>query len=426
NPLTAYLRIHHVGLERSHEKGWHPEKEGTSLKGQVNGLLGRGGDQSASKSASHDATPITSLRDPASFAPPPKRGVAPPPPMPHSSATGKPPAPAPPGRPAANGNHYADQAQQDEGVDEPTPPPKPYRLDTTGLSTSHLPPPPGRRVGADGQTPPPISPSVRAPPPAPPARVHSQLPSATTGNLNQGAVSRLGQAGISVPGFGIGGSSSKPAPPPRTSSPGASSSSFSSKASSHMTDLSTRFSSRFGGGSSSSTAAPAATTTTAVAPPPATTTAESKGTTWAEKQAALRTASNFHKNPSSVSLADARAAAGTANNFRERHGEQVASGMRTANNFREKHSDQISSGMSKASSLGQSTAQSTTTSSGTGIGAGASGMMGQLTNSFNAAVAKKKPAPPPPPPKKKAGRQQASSTEDDAPPPVPMSTRPSF
>ncbi|KAK7949700.1 hypothetical protein PG988_016339 [Apiospora saccharicola] len=334
------------------KKGWHPEKEGTTLRGQVSGLLGRGGDQPSS-SAHRDATPITSLKDPASFAPPPRRGVAPPPPVP-----GK---PAPPARPGSNGGYSTYQAEQDEGVQEqPAAPPKPYRVDTTGLSTAHLPPPPSRR--GDGHTPPPASSSARPPPPLPPSRggggapspslpprlpprsgtsspvhsaqspVHAQLPSATTGNLNQGAVSRLSQAGISVPGFGIGGGSKSPAPPPppRTGSP----SSFSSKASGHMTDLSARFSKLGGGGSSSSPPPP---TTTVAAPPPAMAGGSaSQGTTWAEKQAALRTASNFHKNPSSVSFSEARTAAGTANNFRQRHGDQVASGMRTANNLGQK------------------------------------------------------------------------------------------
>lgn len=56
-----------------------------------------------------------------------------------------------------------------------------------------------------------------------------------------------------------------------------------------------------------------------------------------QKQDALRTASNFHKDPSSISLSDARATASTANNFRERHGEQVAAGGRWAGAMNKKY-----------------------------------------------------------------------------------------
>ena len=55
-----------------------------------------------------------------------------------------------------------------------------------------------------------------------------------------------------------------------------------------------------------------------------TTTAPARGTTWAQKQAALSTASQFQRDPSKVNSADAHAAFSTANNFRQRHGEEVA------------------------------------------------------------------------------------------------------
>ncbi|CAI4217830.1 unnamed protein product [Parascedosporium putredinis] len=41
--------------------------------------------------------------------------------------------------------------------------------------------------------------------------------------------------------------------------------------------------------------------------------------------------------PSTVSFQDARSAASTANNFRQRHGDQVASAARTANSFNQKY-----------------------------------------------------------------------------------------
>ena len=149
-----------------------------------------------------------------------------------------------------------------------------------------------------------------------------------------------------------------------------------------------------------------------------------------EKQAALRTASNFHKNPSSVSFSDAKAAASTANNFRQRHGDQVAAAATSANDFRQRHSEQIGKGAQAASSLGQRF--------GVGLGPTKQGVANQANTSqgeraeasplgqFAAGLAKKKPAPPPPPPKKKPGLTPVPVDDGDAPPPVPLSTRPKF
>lgn len=369
------------------KSGWHPEKEGTTLKGQVNGLLGRGDNSPSSSSSTHVAQPVSSLRDPASFGPPPRRTGTP------LSAPPPPPAAASPSTSLYNNNNNNPPTPNARAA-PPLPAPKPFSINTSGLDTSHLPPPPVR--GATGRAPPPPPPPYTAGKPAPPAlpprlpprsgasspvRVQSpaQTPPATAeppqqGFLNQGAMSRLGKAGISVPGFGIGGNKS-PAPPP-------------------------------------------------TADPP------SQGTTWAEKQAALRTASNFHKNPSSVSFSDAKAAASTANNFRQRHGDQVAAAATSANDFRQRHSEQIGKGAQAASSLGQRF----------GVGFGptnqgeanqANASQGERTTAsplgqFAAGLAKKKPAPPPPPPKKKPGLTPAPVDDGEAPPPVPLSTRPKF
>ncbi|KAJ4354711.1 hypothetical protein N0V85_009598 [Neurospora sp. IMI 360204] len=88
------------------KKGWHPEKEGTTLKGQVKGLLGRGEDP-RERYADHQSTPIASLRDPASFPPPPKRRTA-----------GDMTPPPPPSRPTSTNpaeSHQYGQQQQYEG-----------------------------------------------------------------------------------------------------------------------------------------------------------------------------------------------------------------------------------------------------------------------------------------------------------------------
>jgi hypothetical protein len=124
------------------------------------------------------------------------------------------------------------------------PPSGPYRKDTSGLRTDHLPPPPVRRNNTPGAspgpvpppranlglpartpaaaTPPPRAAAARPPPVLPPRQneypdEHTPAPPPTYGeaiqpnlpkpnSLNQSAIDRLGQAGVSVPGFGIGNS----------------------------------------------------------------------------------------------------------------------------------------------------------------------------------------------------------------------------
>jgi len=133
----------------------------------------------------------------------------------------------------------------------------------------------------------------------------------------------------------------------------------------------------------------------------------STGTSWADKRAALETARNAHRDPSSVSFADARSAAGTANNFRQRHGEAIAGGVGRLN------------------SMGV----------GVGFGGSSSSTTQEAENSGNAAslvaAAGKKAPPPPPPPKKKVlgfdgqGQGQGGSAPPP-PPPVPMGSKPRF
>ncbi|KAF2995130.1 hypothetical protein E8E14_001603 [Neopestalotiopsis sp. 37M] len=387
------------------KNGWHPEKEGTTFKGQMKSLVGRG-DSSNQDRSSHVAAPISSLRDPASFAPPPKRDPSRPIPAPAASSYAPAlPSSTRPGPPAPPARYEQQQspgyAQQQEGLIEaaPRPAPKKWQLDTTGLSTSHLPPPPGRLDGADGRSPvsagtpvsasgtiakgPPPSLPPRLPPrsgtnspvrtasPSLPARSATHTPepaaNAASGFLNQGAASRLGAAGISVPGFGIGGNKTGPAPPPPRSPANASS----------------------------------------PAPPP-----PSQGTTWQQKQAALRTASQFHKDPSTVSFSDAKAAASTANNFRQRHGEQVAGGLRTANSLGQRF------GVTPPPPAAQQGSAAATSPAATASESGGSISVRDLAS----AIGKKKPAPPPP--RKKPDLSTGGSA--GGPPPVPMSTRPTF
>ncbi|KAI8956987.1 hypothetical protein F5Y11DRAFT_119589 [Daldinia sp. FL1419] len=367
------------------KNGWHPEKEGTSLKGQVKSLVGRG-DKPSSHSSDHSATPISSLRDPSSFGPPPKRIGA------SGSATGSRSS-----SPVHPGPAYGVQPHQQQ-AEEPTAEPRPYRVDTTGLSTSNLPPPPLRRDSPDKRepVPPPSLPSKPSGPPSLPPRlpprsgnaspVHAQSPVSTENNpssnyLNQGAINRLGAAGISVPGLGIGkaGGSAPPPPPARSPSTASAVGGLSTKPSNgQLNELQSRFSRL---SPSNTKQEPTATPT--------------QGTTWVEKQAALKTAASFRKDPSSVSFADAKAAAVTAHNFQQRHGDQVASGLKTANELNQRYGGV------------EGNKQETTTSP-----------MGQISGF----IGKKKP--PPPPPAKKP--QLSGAGSEGVPPPVPIASRPKF
>ncbi|KAH6624405.1 hypothetical protein B0J18DRAFT_456696 [Chaetomium sp. MPI-SDFR-AT-0129] len=350
-------------------------ERGSALKGQVKSKIGRGEDNT-SRYENHTSAPLASLRDPASFAPPPKRNpnavIGVPSPTTSTGTTG-PPIPSRPGT-------FADSTPEQE---EPAAPPKPWRLDTTGLSTSHLPPPPGRKDGANTRSPPPVppnnntthrpgppglpprlpprssnpsSPATGTPSPPPPYSSpttgpalptrHKPQPSPTSGSLspatssphlNQSAISRLSAAGVSVPGLGIGRGNANPT------------------------------------STTNSTTAPA--------------------------------------------LEDVRAAADAVNaadGFRRKHGEQVGAGVKALGGLQ-----------GRFGGVGGGEGNGTSVGSGHGSGSGIAGSIGNL-----AAVSGKKKPPPPPPPKKKPGLGGGSrgdgEQEHDEPPPIPMATRPQF
>ncbi|EDU43383.1 hypothetical protein PtrSN002B_005338 [Pyrenophora tritici-repentis] len=396
--------------------GWHPEKsransgssaggQSDSKLGQVKGWVGKaqGKDVHAESAREHQSAPLSSLKDPASFAPPPKRvnynAV------PASSGT----------RPSTVASS---RTEEQEEAEDNRPAPGPYRRDTTGLSTAHLPKPPAFRPGTASPTttgsapkpkpslPPRLPPRQNSNPhefsaaPPPTYNEATQQETASHGGLNQGALGRLGQAGVSVPGFGIGRTASPPVPPRANPSPpvpprAKSSSSttvpppVASGHGSQMNELQNRFAKLTG--PKSRTPAPA--------PPPTT------GTSWADKQAALRTASNLRNDPSKVSASDLKGAASTANNFQQRHGDQVASGWKSANSLNQKYGI-----MGKMNSLGSSSGaaapppvQSPT----------------QIQGSQGGGLGKK--APPPPPPKKK----ELGNGSGEAPP-IPLSSKPKF
>jgi hypothetical protein len=364
--------------------------------------MGKGKGNSSAED--HQSTPLSALKDPASFGPPPKRvpGQTPGSPAVARADTGSLGAPLPRSQIEEDRQRQREREEAERrAAEEPPPPSGPYRVDTTGLSTAHLPRPPAFRPHEMSESP--TAPSSGRPKPALPPRLpprnptHSNVPLSpppsyndcthstdpSRGMLNQGALNRLGHAGVSVPGFDIGSKSppvpsrtsttSPPVPsrmsavaPPPPISP--------ARNGPQLGELQSRF---------------AKMNTTS--PPPAAGT----GTTWAQKQAALKTASDFKKDPSSVSFADAREAASTANNFRERHGEQAASGLSAANSLNQKYG--VMDRMKSYSSDGTTPQQ-----------------VPQPASGFGAASKK---APPPPPPAKKRELQSG-------PPPVPLGSKP--
>ncbi|KAI1819323.1 hypothetical protein F4861DRAFT_544032 [Xylaria intraflava] len=198
------------------KSGWQQGKEGSSsLKNQVKGLVNR--DDGTSRHETHIAAPRSSLRDPASFGPPPKH-VAAHKPVAAQTASSQATAAAP----VTAGAEPPYHAQQPQHAEEPLAEPRPYQVDRTGLSTSHYPPPPARpsahspgptatttttkaAAAAKSKVPPSLPPrlptrsenSIRSP-----GSTNSQA--VNRGYLNQGAINNLGAAGISVPGLGIG------------------------------------------------------------------------------------------------------------------------------------------------------------------------------------------------------------------------------
>lgn len=131
-----------------------------------------------------------------------------------------------------------------------------------------------------------------------------------------------------------------------------------------------------------------------------------QGTTWAEKQSALKTASSFRDNPSSVSFSDARNAASTFNNFRERHGTQVASGLKSANALNSKYgiADTVTSHNAPSKQVEPEYDHGPI-----------------LMEDKTASPVKKAP---PPPPKKKPGLGAAPVDNSGGPPPIPLASKP--
>ncbi|KAI1609383.1 hypothetical protein EDD36DRAFT_477857 [Exophiala viscosa] len=452
------------------KEGWQPKgKDGGKeswrgdFKGinQVAGWMGKGRDPNKTEASEHVSRPLTTLKDPALFGPPPKNvnyhgGAALPNEItPHTGGLGA------PLRPNQTANRATPSPAPEEVVEEERPagPPLPYRADRTGLRTDHLPPPPVHREVERSSTavekqphrpkpglpprlpsrqntmptpsPPPV---VTSPPPqaAPPAYEavaarQSSHQASTNYGINQGAVNRLANAGVSVPALGIGSNTSSnpwqseksqtnvtksPSPQPQP-------------ATSQLSEIQARFArmnSNTGanGGSQHSTSSPYG--APAQSPPPVSTpgTAQQQqpqANTWAEKQATFRTAQNLHRDPSSVSVADAQSAAKSVNAFRSRHQDSINKAGTKATELNKKYNvaGRLNSFLEKHSSPTSETPPSVNA-----VVTTPPPQPQQPQNPEIAASLSRKP-PPPPPPKKPATLSGPAS-----PPPVPLGTKPSF
>lgn len=363
----------------------------------------------------HRSRPLASLKNPDAFGPPPKNlnyhGDA-------ASSNAITPGQSGLGAPVSTEEIRSKDEDEQREIDaaeesaarKAAAPPIPYRADTTGLSTRNLPKPPLRRNEYEAQqsenlpnlahkTKPSLPPRLPprqisnskqgpfSPPPPYSATVSATPNDARSDVISKGALGRLGSAGISVPGLSIGGGTdasnrhdlAKRGDNDSMSSPSAGQGSQLNELQSRFSKMSTK------------------------PPSPG---SPSEGTTFAQKQAAFKTASSFRNDPSSISLADARATASTANNFRERHGDQVASGWKSANALNQKYdlSNKVGGYASNSGTSNQIEPVLPTTTSDT---------------SYPAVHMTKKKAPPPPPKKVFTGGDSASS-----PPPIPLSSKP--
>ena len=425
--------------------------------------MGKGKKPGENDAEQHVSRPLAALKDPSQFGPPPKNvnyhgGAALPNQItPHRDGWG-----APLSQDQIQNARAPAQEEVEEEEEKPKGPPVPYRADRTGLQTNNFAPPPVHRalaaspaeaeVGPAKPKPglPPRLPArkntqdaaspMSPPPPAyEPAAPQPQPPTPSNGMLNKSSLSRLGNAGVSVPGLGIGRSTNNTTTTSTSANPWSNERSQSTTSpppsnaaggNSQLSELQSRFSRMTSSSSVPKTTTPAPTDPNST-PPLA-------RPTLGESQSALRTASQLHTDPSKISLSDAQSAAATAQ-----------SGARNANAFKEKHADKFNAASTRAKSFenkykvkhrfenfldkhapleGEEGAQAGAAGGGVGQGlvqnpAPSTTQGGaptpQATPELAASIGRK---PPPPPPPKKPRTMHGNATA--AAPPVPVGTKP--
>ncbi|KHJ32864.1 putative altered inheritance of mitochondria protein 3 protein [Erysiphe necator] len=133
------------------------------------------------------------------------------------------------------------------------------------------------------------------------------------------------------------------------------------------------------------------------------------GTTFSQKTSALKTISSLRSDPSSVSFSEAKEAAFTANNFRERHGDQVISGLNLANKVNNKYGISQKIGSSEDSSKISNEKF----------------VNGQIHEPLTDILVKKRPPPPPPPPSRNDTTCSIVSPKNQIPS-IPINTKPNW
>lgn len=371
--------------------------------------MGKGKDTSTPREE-HVSRPLSSLKDPALFGPPPKHvryhgGIAVPDrTTPDRSGIGAPLSQAQIRE--QNARLEAEQQRAQAEAEErarPPPPPRPYVADTSGLSTGNLPPPPVRRINSSAESttsnnsrpkpslPPRLPPRRDSPsqPPTPPP-AYSPIPvqeAESDGYINQHAASRLTQAGVSVPGFGIGGANggrdSAPSPLSRTN------------ATAPVNELQARF-------SRMSTSSPTAQET------------PTQGTTLASPQT-----SQSHYSPSAGGT-DSQGISSSFNNFRDRHSDQIDAGKKKISDINEKYgiTKRINGYFEHPPAKSSATPPPPPPPHPNA---------NQPSSNVDASPLNKRKPPPPPPPKKPGMRTtpvNPANAPSPSPPPLPLGTKP--
>ncbi|KAE8147462.1 hypothetical protein BDV25DRAFT_160293 [Aspergillus avenaceus] len=387
------------GINKVFKEGWHPKgKEGKKeswrgdFKGinQVAGWMGKGKDKDDEREE-HVSRPLSALKDPASFGPPPKHikyhGAAA---VPNQTTPDRSGLGAPLSQEQIHEQNVRQQQETESEAEpqKPAPPPLPYRANRTGVDPSTLPPPPVRRVESPADSapapvrnkpsiPPRIPPRTNSTspshPPTPPPAYSSQPTSEQTsdGYLNQGATSRLAQAGVSVPALGIGNRSNSPA---TTNLP--------------VNELQSRFS-QMRTGSTSTSPAP---------PPPV------RG-------------DSYSREGTTGSSLNAQSATSSIKDFREKHDDKIQAGKQKLSGFNEKY------GISqRVNNFFDDRKGSTNSDQAPPLPPHPN--LNRSNSSVDSASIARKKAPPPPPPKKAGMRAPPVTASSPSPPPVPLSTKP--
>ena len=291
--------------------------------------MGKGKDTTSNNDiSSTQPRPLASLRDPKTFEPPPKHKYTAPKPSglgdtnyslrSENGISGK----AASQFSSKSTNGAGGQGTVNAAVHNTAP----YSANTTGLDASHFPKPPTRndlRTASirPAERYPPSTPKPGLPPRLPPRQTEGSAislsgsnspmsPTKLPGQLNEGAIDRLGKSGISIPDFGIGSNHSSDKALP-TASSGLTSSGLQSKfAKIGMTES---------GNTGTST-------------------------------------------PSQPSISQVRDTAITAKSINDRHGDQIALGLRSAQNLDEKYdiANKVNDASSNGTTQGPARSLSTT------------------------------------------------------------------